>query len=243
MPKLWIVSDLHLEHGAIMPAVPKCDIAVLAGDIDSHDEISLTLNSLLVNYEDLEIVYVPGNHEYYGASMSNVDRILANIVDTRLHILKSGSAATVCGIKFCGGTLWTDYDNFNPLAVIECKTGMNDYAQIWNNGHKVLPDELFKIHCETLTRIENEKDVDVVVSHHAPCNLSQEQQYKTSRIAAAFSSNLSETIFKMNPKLWIHGHCHNSSDYTIGNTRILCNPKGYPFERNPGFDSTLVIDI
>ena len=28
-------------------------------------------------------------------------------------------------------------------------------------------------------------------------------------------------------KLWTHGHTHERYDYMIGETRIVCNPRGY----------------
>jgi len=34
-------------------------------------------------------------------------------------------------------------------------------------------------------------------------------------------------------KLWTHGHMHNASDYMIGETRVVCNPRGYV-----GYEST-----
>jgi hypothetical protein len=27
--------------------------------------------------------------------------------------------------------------------------------------------------------------------------------------------------------LWTHGHMHNTSDYLMGDTRVVCNPRGY----------------
>ena len=44
--------------------------------------------------------------------------------------------------------------------------------------------------------------------------------------------------------LWIHGHIHESFDYKIGKTRVVCNPRGYAsIEENKGFrpDYTLVV--
>ena len=44
--------------------------------------------------------------------------------------------------------------------------------------------------------------------------------------------------------IWIHGHTHESFDYHIGKTRIVCNPRGYAsIEENKGFrpDYTLVV--
>ena len=45
------------------------------------------------------------------------------------------------------------------------------------------------------------------------------------------------------PRLWIHGHIHDSHDYTIGNTRVIANPRGYIDELNPNFDPELVIEV
>ena len=44
--------------------------------------------------------------------------------------------------------------------------------------------------------------------------------------------------------LWVHGHFHDSFDYDVYGTRVVCNPRGYsPDALNPGFDSDLVIEV
>ena len=46
------------------------------------------------------------------------------------------------------------------------------------------------------------------------------------------------------PRLWIHGHTHESFDYQIGKTRVVCNPRGYAsIEENHCFrpDYTVVV--
>jgi hypothetical protein len=46
------------------------------------------------------------------------------------------------------------------------------------------------------------------------------------------------------PALWVHGHTHDSLDYRIGDTRIICNPFGYlHHEENPKFQRDLVVDM
>ena len=47
-------------------------------------------------------------------------------------------------------------------------------------------------------------------------------------------------------RLWIHGHTHDSFDYRLNETRVVCNPRGYATEgvnENPWFDLNLVVDI
>jgi len=69
----------------------------------------------------------------------------------------------------------------------------------------------------------------VVVTHHAPTPLSIAEYYKGDTLMnGAFHSDLSEFIMdRPQIKLWLHGHMHNVSDYMIGDTRVVCNPRGY----------------
>jgi Icc-related predicted phosphoesterase len=44
--------------------------------------------------------------------------------------------------------------------------------------------------------------------------------------------------------LWIHGHMHESFDYEVYGTRLVCNPRGYaPEALKPDFRSNWVIEI
>jgi hypothetical protein len=43
-----------------------------------------------------------------------------------------------------------------------------------------------------------------------------------------YSSDLDEFIEERpHIKLWTHGHTHHVFDYMIGETRVVCNPRGY----------------
>ena len=44
----------------------------------------------------------------------------------------------------------------------------------------------------------------------------------------AFASDLEPLIARHRPRLWIYGHIHWSVDTTLGATRVLANPGGYP---------------
>jgi len=106
----------------------------------------------------------------------------------------------------------------------------------------------------------------VFLSHHAPDFRSVAPRYASDILTAAFASNmlaelLGETAAQ-NPTedssdvdatgldggarpridLVIHGHVHNSADYHVGRTRVICNPHGYGNE-NPGFNPSLIVEI
>ena len=69
----------------------------------------------------------------------------------------------------------------------------------------------------------------VVVTHHAPTPISIAEWYKHDTLMnGAFASDLSEFIMdRPQIKMWTHGHMHNVSDYVVGDTRVVCNPRGY----------------
>jgi Icc-related predicted phosphoesterase len=72
----------------------------------------------------------------------------------------------------------------------------------------------------------------------APSFLSIHEKHKNNmNINGSYASDLSDLILDTKPSLWFHGHMHTSFDYMVGDTRILCNPRGYiGHEINQNFD-------
>lgn len=79
----------------------------------------------------------------------------------------------------------------------------------------------------TIKDMNNEKFV--IVGHHAPSKLSTKPQYEKDVILnGAYSSDLSEFMLDHPQiKLWTHGHTHHEFEYVIGETKVICNPRGY----------------
>jgi hypothetical protein len=47
-------------------------------------------------------------------------------------------------------------------------------------------------------------------------------------------------------QLWVHGHTHDSFDYRVAGTRVVCNPRGYARDgvnENPHFDPGFTVDL
>ena len=82
----------------------------------------------------------------------------------------------------------------------------------------------------------------VVVTHHCVSRRSVHDRWRNDVISAAFSSNLDALVGSSNADLWVHGHTHDSFDYRIGRTRVVCNPRGYGSE-NQFFDPKLIVEI
>lgn len=69
----------------------------------------------------------------------------------------------------------------------------------------------------------------VVVGHHAPTHGSVHPRFKHFDLMnGAYYSDLSDFILdRPCIKLWVHGHMHDTFDYMVGSTRVVCNPRGY----------------
>jgi len=75
----------------------------------------------------------------------------------------------------------------------------------------------------------NPDDEYIVVGHHAPSKKSTHPYYADDVLMnGGYSSDLDQFILEHPQiRLWTHGHTHEPFDYTIGSTRIVCNPRGY----------------
>jgi hypothetical protein len=146
--------------------------------------------------------------------------------------------------------LWTDFSlQGNPrIAAFEARQVLNDFAKIRVSPsfRRFRPFDSVGLFRGSLRWLKaeltmaNGADV-VVVTHHAPSKLSVPQCFHDDLLSAAFASHLDEFIESSAIDLWIHGHIHESRDYEIGDTRIVCNPRGYPDAINADFDPGMVV--
>ncbi|MGI2031781.1 metallophosphoesterase [Rhizobium panacihumi] len=255
--RIWIMSDLHLEFIALpLPLhIPQADVCVVAGDVLTKGVVP-SLQWLAENIAShMPVVFVAGNHEFYDAAFN--DGILAGKAFAagiaNLHFL-DGETVGIDGVRFAGGTLWTDFDlnGWQESAMAEARSRMNDYKKIMYSKkpfRKFLPFQSVHKHRNDRDAIESALPAErrgplVVVTHHAPSERSLPTAERGTLIAAAYASNMTGMIEAGGPDLWIHGHIHHRSDYMIGQTRVFANPRGYPgqdaFEN---FDPALVVEV
>jgi len=186
-----------------------------------------------------QVVYVAGNHEHYHGKWAKAHDVLAAECEKYHNInYLERSVFNYKDVTFLGGTLWTDCNKYDPMTLHAVRDMMNDYRVIRDDtrGFTALkPSTTALRHRETVgyfntvLKMLPEDAKVVVVTHHAPSFQSVHEHYKDETLMnGAYASDLSELILD-NPKikLWTHGHMHDPSDYFIGGTRIVCNPRGY----------------
>jgi hypothetical protein len=83
----------------------------------------------------------------------------------------------------------------------------------------------------------------VVITHHLPHRLSIHPRFEGTRYNPCFASDLDHLV-RAPVALWVHGHTHESIDYTVNGTRVYCNPRGYiPREPNAAFDPSGRVEL
>jgi len=83
----------------------------------------------------------------------------------------------------------------------------------------------------------------VIVTHHAPSPRSFPPHRMNHPLSPAYASDMEAIIAASGAALWVHGHIHHCSDYVIGSTRVVTNTRGYPEEKETGFNPSLVVEV
>ena len=251
---LNILSDLHLSLGALPAPENHADLTILAGDVARPKE-ALSWASGLSG----PVLYVPGNHEFYGGSLaSTADELQRLCVGTNVHVLDRGEIV-IEGVRFLGTTLWTDFmllgeGEKREAAIREALRSMRDFSRIRIG---VAPEalftpaasaELFEVHAGWLEArlAEPFPGRTVVITHHAPSRKSIHPRFADSLLNACFVSDAEHLVDGTRACLWIHGHTHDSFDYVLNGTRVVCNPRGYAIggvNENPSFDANFVVEL
>ena len=243
--RLHILSDLHLEFDpSFRPPAAGADVLILDGDIaPGTDGLGAFADSAI------PVVYVPGNHEYYGADLETTERRIRRYArDVGIHLLDRDELV-LNGVRFLGATLWTDFNldgvDLIPRALEEAKRQVLDFRLIRYRDRLLIPEDTIDFHREAVRWLAQKlaspfAGQTVVITHHAPHPRSVHARFQGNVVNPAFVSDLTPLMGKA--ALWIHGHTHDSFDYEVAGTRVICNPKGY-LDENRSFRPDLTITV
>lgn len=226
--KLQILSDLHLlKTGKHPKPVQTGDIVILAGDIGIGRQ---GLNWAKSTFT-CPVLYLCGNNEYYGGSLETLDKELKQHANgSNIRVLQN-EELVINNIRFIATTLWTD-----PTAI--SNQTPEDFKRVPRGSRlQTSHSDIRKLHVKARRFLESalRKPFDgrtVVITHHAPSLKSVAPRYKKHPKVPYFASALDELVATSRAELWVHGHLHDSVDYTIGSTRVIANPKGYVGEES-----------
>ena len=243
--RVQLLSDLHFEYdddggeAFVRSAEVAGDVLVLAGDIlplQSLERVGQAFGWFCARWRD--VVFVPGNHEYYRTSPAEGNALLVACAAAlpNLHVLNPG-LAVIGGQRFVGGTMWFPLTPDEP----RYRGFLTDFSLI-----RDFVPWVHETHAAQLAYLEaNVRDGDIVVTHHLPHPKSTPRRFADSPLNRFFVAGDAPALLeRAGARLWLHGHTHAPRDYVIGRTRVVCNPRGYPHEKfKPPVDLGLAIEV
>lgn len=246
-----VASDLHIEtHGGLNAPqscypVRSAPILALCGDVYpfSRPEYPEILRRVAEPFD--MVMYVPGNHEYYGTSI-NSDRGIENTCFSVGNVVYMNKRSiNIRGMQFIGATMWVNNPTDPPAALV-----MNDYSTIDGMTPK-RSNSLHKDHKGFLTRAVNQAKKDgrvgaVVMTHHAPDDrlAFDISSRPPSTFPFYFATDMKSLTSDSFIKVWCHGHTHESYRTRLDpmGPIFASNALGYPSE-NTGYNRHAVFRI
>ncbi|MBD9399105.1 metallophosphoesterase family protein [Pseudomonas sp. PDM11] len=244
--RIHVLSDLHLEFSPFEPPAMEADVVVLAGDIHIKGRGVDWAKQAFAG----PVLYVLGNHEYYGGHLTYTLVSMRSAADERVQVIDR-QEVRIGGVRFLGCTMWTDFTATGNahLAAWHARTTMNDFRKIRTRSFsRIVPNDLAQESLKArqwlcLKLSEPFAGKTVVITHHAPSMRSLEHNpHAGTLLDAAYANNCEDLMGGERVALWVHGHSHVAADYEIAGTRVVCNPRGYPGEET-GFNPGLVLTL
>ena len=217
---------------------------VLAGDIWEADK-SFSFNGWSWMAEMSKrfkaVVFCLGNHDYWSANFDKIHRkIAAHIADQKLLnvFCLNNSSVELDGVRYIGGTLWTDLRRGDPLTVLGAPSVMSDFKYIragsdyskfstthWLDAHRATKNYIF----EALGT--SPQQPTIVVTHHLPTYRCISPEFKHGPYGSYYASDLDALIYDASVGTgllaWFHGHTHDNCHVTDLGAPIIANPFGY----------------
>lgn len=219
------ISDVHTEWHSdagryFAENLPvEGDVLILPGDITTYSTMTMVLEILCTRFSF--VVYVCGNHEYWGTYRGKIHNKLAKLAhrfDNFYHL--NNNFVDIGGQRFIGATLWWQATLDAWPAILST---LEDFKRIkgYKNWVETANFKAKRFLSECIQK------GDVVVTHHTPSWKSRPKWRNYKHTDQSYYNNLDELILEKNPKVWYHGHTHDQVNYLIGDTSIISSPHGY----------------
>lgn len=244
-----LLSDLHLHGSDPFRYVDHGEhVCVLAGDISEGMHGVEWAVARIPGH--IQVLYVPGNHEYYGQDFDALNARFThhNTKGTHVQVLLE-KVFTYGEIDFVGTTLWSDFKLYGnqPRHAMEWRAGLNDSRWIRCNGYPITPTHFIDWNTRSIAFLRQvtetpTNNVRVLITHYCP-DLSVAPKYRNNPLTPGFATHVPVDIHEKFA-FHFHGHTHDSMNYEYPyGTKVICNPRGYGYENVGAFNQELVLDI
>lgn len=242
--QIQITSDLHIERldcediDILSLITPVCDTILLAGDIGSlykYTQLRNFLKNLSVYFGN--IIYVPGNCEYYVPENTEVLLKMSEL-KSRFKLLMSevpGLTILDRGIIqigntcIAGCTLWS-----NPSIKIPRHIRIH---KLTTDFYKFMFERDMRFVLAVIEHCVRNKLKLILATHYCP-EMSLVEQ-KNPKFVSLYGTDLSHLFGYVST--WIYGHTHVNKDIIMNGTRLVSNQYGKKKESAENFSPSFSI--
>jgi len=248
--KIQVFSDLHLEFFKskddilyfLRSLVTDADCVIIAGDVFGYENIEMQMQCIDDVFGLTEVVFIPGNHEYYGTSrayMNEQMRLEAKkygmiFLENGYHMLDDN----VIVIGACGwhDSFTSDATRFlTDFSTIEELISDPYSSIVWNHESKKFFSDTMEAH--------SDKKI-ICVTHNAPLIDLTPHKYIGSVLNPFFANDWSDIIRKYKPSIWISGHFHQYTVFEKFSTMFIENGYGYHNHSEvPAFKRKFIVNV
>lgn len=265
--KTFIASDFHIDFWDSdlsdketvfkllkIKETDNFDLIILAGDIGQcHNSTAKGKYISFIRHMcsfSCPVILIKGNHENYQNQLTDSKFFCKSIQQelfSNLYFLEKEYIDLFIKdkpVRIYGATLWTNFNNAEPMAMLEAKLKMNDFGKmILKPGYrKFLPEDAFVEFDQSWQRLISasqglRKDqAFIVVTHHAPLqkfvdNFRKLRNWKPEieLLDYSYFSDCSKMFkdLQRKPKYWISGHIHSPIEFEEQGIKFISNPYGY----------------
>jgi Icc-related predicted phosphoesterase len=256
---LGLINDLHLEGSNLELHNPGWDYLVIAGDLSADLKVMQHFFAYHAP-SDIPVIYVLGNHEYEGRRLdSTVEQIREMTRHFENVFVLDNESIQFDGVKFIGSTLWSNFEldglENKKEAMKWAKMSIVDFTYIFDKNEtgqyvSLTPEKMVKMNEEACRFLEFELKNNpypgskVVVTHFAPHPNSVHIRHQGQQ--SSYWVNNLEHLMGFSD-YWLHGHTHNSFNYEVEGTKVVCNPRGYSkvfnMSSNSAFNRELILPL
>lgn len=258
--RIALYSDLHLEFMQAPWQLPEVDVdvVILAGDISTGTHgIRWAAETFLRRSSAPPVIYVAGNHEYYGNKLAVLAEMLQREASRCGVVFLENGSFEYQGVRFLGTTLWSDFQLYGPeiaeKSLREARYVIADYSVTWMlGGFRLEPETTIDFHERASDWLAQElakpfAGKTVVVTHFAPHRGTVAKEFEGGLLTPYFTTDMAPLMRRYPIDLWVFGHTHHNVDFVAENgCRIISNQRGYPRDavlRDNGFRPRLVVEL
>jgi predicted phosphodiesterase len=248
--KIAVHSDLHYEYNLLDDYCLidlAFDVLILAGDVAPICLLDSAFKSIRERVGHKPIVFVPGNHEFYGYTLENGISEMKKICKQNDINFLYRSVINIDGVMFVGCTLWSNMCAFrgyvDPLDKKTVTQKIADFRKIdeWSVD-KMIHEAKHDYDFIKMSMTPG----SVIVTHFPPSIMLNDCSKMDLNILSSYFYNNYNSIFdKSNaPNFWIYGHTHLNLMRCFNNTLCTSNQHGYKRENQfNGYNQNFILEI